>query len=129
MTALQRRIKEIYRHHRQRASAVGQPLDYTAVDLGELVQAALLRPCPYCRCLVTELPTANIWSVDHRVPTSRGGGHRYRNLLVCCKTCNTRKADLTEEEFRALLALVYSWPPAAQVSMERRLSSRPIYRR
>lgn len=39
------------------------------------------------------------WTLDHRIPKSRGGGEGY-NLIGCCFTCNHAKGDMTEFEFR-----------------------------
>ena len=42
---------------------------------------------------------------DHRNPLARGGSNRIENILPACRRCNARKHLLTEEEFRARLAL------------------------
>jgi 5-methylcytosine-specific restriction endonuclease McrA len=34
-------------------------------------------------------------TLDHVIPKSRGGHTRWENLVTCCKTCNTRKGDLS----------------------------------
>lgn len=41
--------------------------------------------------------------VDHRVPLSRGGTNAIDNLLPACRSCNGRKHQLTEAEYRARL--------------------------
>lgn len=38
-------------------------------------------------------------TVDHRVPTSRGGSHALANLVFACYACNQRKRDRHEDEF------------------------------
>jgi 5-methylcytosine-specific restriction endonuclease McrA len=52
--------------------------------------------CAYCglRALLT---------VDHRIPLSRGGKNLISNILPACRTCNSRKHNRTEDEYRALL--------------------------
>ena len=40
-------------------------------------------------------------TVDHRVPTSRGGSHRIGNLVFACYACNQRKRDRPEADFLA----------------------------
>ncbi len=42
---------------------------------------------------------------DHRTPLSRGGSNMIDNILPACARCNQRKHKMTEEEFRARLAL------------------------
>lgn len=39
------------------------------------------------------------WSIDHKTPLSRGGSNRSENKVGACKTCNWKKACLTETEF------------------------------
>ena len=38
--------------------------------------------------------------IDHFVAFSMGGGNEYENLFPSCNSCNSRKFDLTLEEFR-----------------------------
>ncbi len=45
-------------------------------------------------------------SVDHRVPSSRGGADAIDNLVWCCEQVNRAKTDMTPAEFRALCAEV-----------------------
>lgn len=32
-------------------------------------------------------------SIDHVIPRSKGGEHNWRNVVACCRRCNTYKAD------------------------------------
>lgn len=41
--------------------------------------------CQYCG--------AQAESIDHVVPTSRGGGHVWENVVACCRRCNAAKED------------------------------------
>lgn len=43
------------------------------------------------------------WQRDHKVPRSRGGSNRASNFNRCCQSCNSRKGDMTVEEYRASL--------------------------
>lgn len=50
--------------------------------------------CQYCsRSLNMDTQT-----IDHIVPVSRGGKHEWKNVVACCKPCNTKKSNklLTE---------------------------------
>lgn len=50
--------------------------------------------CQYCQ---TQLNESNE-TLDHVLPTSRGGKHEWTNLVACCRKCNARKADRTPQE-------------------------------
>jgi len=50
--------------------------------------------CQYCgKTLRGETET-----LDHVIPSSRGGKHTWTNVVAACKPCNTHKADRTPEE-------------------------------
>jgi len=48
---------------------------------------------------------------EHRIPKCRGGTDVPENVAWACFPCNRRKHKMTEEEFRALLALEAEHPP------------------
>ena len=60
--------------------------------------------CVYCGYQATWL-TAWGLSVAHRTPVARGGPEAVENLQTVCKSCHRQKAERTEGEFRAELAL------------------------
>ena len=37
-------------------------------------------------------------TVDHVIPSSRGGGNDWNNVLTCCSPCNLRKGNKTPKE-------------------------------
>jgi len=37
-------------------------------------------------------------TLDHIIPSSRGGGNEWTNLVSCCISCNTKKGNKTPEE-------------------------------
>jgi 5-methylcytosine-specific restriction protein A len=51
--------------------------------------------CYYCRSPVTREKA----TMDHVVPISRGGKTSRGNVVLACKTCNTKKQDLTAVEW------------------------------
>ncbi|MBI2168969.1 MAG: HNH endonuclease [Actinobacteria bacterium] len=46
--------------------------------------------CQYCG--------AGAESIDHVVPTSRGGAHEWENVVACCRRCNSAKEDRLLED-------------------------------
>lgn len=40
-------------------------------------------------------------TIDHKLPVSRGGGNEEENLATACRSCNSRKATRTPEEWAA----------------------------
>ena len=81
------------------------------------VQEALRGKCPYCGCD----PAACNFSVDHAVPTSRGGGYGWQNLKICCAACNRVKGPLTPQEFKDLRNAMRDWPRSIQKNLLARL--------
>lgn len=52
--------------------------------------------CCYCGTEFTEeIPP----TIDHKTPLSRGGSHDISNIVVACRTCNSKKWTKTYEEF------------------------------
>ena len=44
----------------------------------------------------------DVWTIDHKIPISRGGTNSLDNQVGCCYDCNTTKSLLTEQEFFSL---------------------------
>lgn len=55
--------------------------------------------CEYCQ---TEISVEESVA-DHAIPYSEGGKTEYSNLRLSCKSCNTKKGPLFEDEFRMVL--------------------------
>ncbi|CAM3738129.1 HNH endonuclease [Hathewaya histolytica] len=58
--------------------------------------------CFYCK---RELTDTEI-TVDHVVPICRGGKTEENNLVISCHSCNSKKGDMTLEEFLLYLKVV-----------------------
>ena len=58
--------------------------------------------CRYCKVFLNEGTS----SIDHIVPTSRGGSNDEGNLLLCCELCNSLKGDRTLPEWRKHLVFL-----------------------
>ena len=60
--------------------------------------------CQYCGAKegstvqVNGMPQKVVLTLDHVLPSSRGGGFIWENLVSCCKSCNVKKNDRTPEE-------------------------------
>jgi 5-methylcytosine-specific restriction endonuclease McrA len=50
--------------------------------------------CQYCG----QVPARGALTLDHVLPTSRGGETAWDNMVVACRTCNTKKGDRTPDE-------------------------------
>lgn len=54
--------------------------------------------CYYCGCKLTK----HNRTLDHLYPRDYGGISIVDNLVPCCEECNTRKKNLSEEEFKKI---------------------------
>ena len=54
--------------------------------------------CAYCQKDISKHP-----SVDHIIPLAQGGPDLRDNLQLTCRTCNKRKRELSDKEFRQVL--------------------------
>jgi uncharacterized protein (TIGR02646 family) len=59
--------------------------------------------CVYCENRLVETG----YHIDHIVPKSKGGNNNYDNLQLICPSCNSRKKNMTDEEFREFLKPFY----------------------
>lgn len=112
--ALSARARRLLSDHRTRAKRDGVVLGYTLADMRQLLAASPC--CGYCN-----VPVAFDASIDHRIPTSRGGKHVLANLIVCCSRCNMLKSSLLESEFRDLARFLATLHPIARQNLELRL--------
>lgn len=78
------RIKEPYKNNKGKKLTFSKNLVF-ARDKGR---------CVYCDVLVSK----HNKTIDHVLPSSRGGKTNFTNCVLCCKKCNDKKADKTPEE-------------------------------
>lgn len=64
--------------------------------------------CQFCS---VKLNWENI-TIDHVMPSSRGGGTTWMNCVAACKPCNKRKANKTPEEAGMRLLTKPAYPSA-----------------
>jgi hypothetical protein len=62
--------------------------------------------CTYCgvEVIIGAAGGAQLATIEHKIPLSRGGTWKRGNLTCACYGCNNRKGNLTVEEFMALSA-------------------------
>jgi 5-methylcytosine-specific restriction endonuclease McrA len=56
--------------------------------------------CHYCG---TALTLDGKWHIEHKMPKALGGGNEPGNLVASCVSCNHKKRDTTDVEFKARL--------------------------
>lgn len=44
-------------------------------------------------------------TIDHKTPVRKGGTNALENLCTCCQSCNSKKGNMTESEFRQVLTI------------------------
>jgi 5-methylcytosine-specific restriction endonuclease McrA len=54
--------------------------------------------CQYCGRHRSELRGRQFLTRDHVLPTSRGGGNDWENVVTCCSSCNNRKGNRVPAE-------------------------------
>ena len=74
--------------------------------------------CRYCSKILT---FRNI-ACDHIIPLSKSGDSVVENLQLICKTCNTRKGPLDEQDFTMLIDLVIELPEEISEYVMRKLA-------
>lgn len=62
-------------------------------------------PCPYCGRQMDLRNAKLIPTRDHVIPRCRGG----TELVICCITCNTIKADMLPDQWRAYMTANPDW--------------------
>lgn len=81
--------------------------------------------CAYTGARVTPA----ILNIDHRQPLDRGGTNDLVNLCVTTKAVNGAKGNMTEGEFRSLLALTASWDDNGKKLLSRLRAAATIFAR
>ena len=97
--------------------------DYSIEEYVEIIKTA--GPCIYCS---VPLDWRNI-SLDHRVPTSRGGSNTKDNFQFVCKSCNRMKSSFMPDEYLKLLDVFPKGSEAFKLLMTKLKASNMMFGR
>jgi 5-methylcytosine-specific restriction endonuclease McrA len=110
----ERRLNPVlYRARRLRQSYLRLKIDRKLEDIIKDVKATTA--CAYCTLEVSPLDL----SLDHILPSARGGADSLENLHLVCFSCNLFKGSLTDGEFRQLLEFVKDKPEMRAILKKR----------
>ncbi len=63
------------------------------------------------------------FSVDHKIPVSRGGTHDFTNIALCTKNMNYAKGPLNDTEFKDILNTISNWDEDSRSKFLMRLAN------
>ena len=78
-------------------------------NCADVVEKIGTKPVCYLTGLKINVEEPTTYSLDHRVPVSKGGSNDLENLEICSIEANKAKADLTLDEFYKLCEDVLAW--------------------
>ncbi len=84
--------------------------DFTGVDKEHMTEdfkrgvLKILEEQDY-KCLYCGRDVSEDYSLDHRIPLSRGGKNTVENIDIVCKDCNTKKSTRTKKEYLKVLEI------------------------
>jgi len=90
----------------------------TKVEIREMFYEVYGKGCKYCD---KRLDIRSI-ACDHIIPLAKKGGSTRENLQLICRTCNTRKGPLNEDDFKVLIQLVQELPEELSNYVMRKLA-------
>lgn len=101
---------------------IKSPLDLEEIDFfknREYVSELVIREKEQCFYCLSEISVENC-ELDHVVSQLDGGNNSYKNIVVACHKCNTRKQASTAEDF---LRSIYRKGMLSELEFEGRLSA------
>jgi 5-methylcytosine-specific restriction endonuclease McrA len=101
-TKLQRKMQSLKSSLKKRSEDSNVIFMIEMDDLREMFYVNYGDGCKYCKRKMT----LRNMVCDHIVPLSKGGDSIIDNLQLICKSCNTRKGPLEEDEFEYLMKWV-----------------------
>ena len=103
---------------KRRSIISGVVFDIESLELKKMFLDIYGTECKYCNKVLTYKNIA----CDHIIPLAKGGDSIADNLQLICKTCNTRKGPLDEEDFNLLVELVLELPEELSNYVMRKLA-------
>ena len=98
-TKLSRKMSSLKASLKKRSQDNEVDYNITLDILKEMFLEVYGEGCPYCN---KQLTFRNI-ACDHIVPLNKGGPSIKYNLQLICRTCNTRKGPLNEQDFLTII--------------------------
>ena len=96
----------------------------TLSQIRDMMYSCYGKPCRYCK---NKLDVSTM-VCDHTIPISNGGESTPKNLQFICKTCNTRKGPLADEDFKRFLRWIRKQPQDVQAYILRKVSAKEVFR-
>ena len=91
---------------KRRSEQYDVKFEISSQEIRELFMEAYGEGCKYCDKQLTFRTIA----CDHIIPLSKEGPSTKENLQLICRTCNTRKGPLNEQDFTVLIQLIGELP-------------------
>lgn len=103
---------------KRRSNEAGVKCTITKDGIRRMFYNVYGKGCKYCN---KRLDYRNI-ACDHIIPLVKKGPSTTRNLQLICKTCNTRKGPLDEQDFLLLIQLIEELPEELNTYVMRKLA-------
>ena len=101
-TKLQRKMQSLKSSLKKRSEDSNVIFDITMDELRDMFYNSYGDECKYC----DRKMTLRNMVCDHIIPLAKGGDSVIDNLQLICKSCNTRKGPLDEDDFKYLMEWV-----------------------
>lgn len=61
--------------------------------------------CFYCGKSLEDMTNDKSYTIDHKIPITKGGSNDEENLVISCRSCNSRKGTKTHNQYIKLIEL------------------------
>ena len=117
-TKLTRKMSALKSSLKVRSKDNNVKFDISLDEIKKMFLSVYGMECKYCP------KKLNIRTIacDHIIPLTKGGESTVKNLQLICRTCNTRKGPLDEEDFTILIQLISDLPEELNKYVMRKLA-------